>query len=120
MASSTRWPLVEHLGAVLRQWVALMTGSLLVAAYALLPIIKPDAPGTRYPWNHLPPWAGWALATLALIVAQYLAWREIRNDREELQAEKDARIQELEAGCPRLSACLTHRTGQGLLLLTVS
>jgi hypothetical protein len=62
-----------------------MTGSLLVAVYALLPLVLPDSPGrkTTYLWNHLPPWLGVTLAVLALFVAQYHAWVDLRRDKEQ-------------------------------------
>jgi len=106
-----------------------MTGSLLVAAYALLPIVLPDTPNRMYPWNHLPPSVGWALAVLALFVAQYRVWLAMRNERDRLQQASDERLREkdqdldaantrirqLEDLRPRLSACLVDKRGRLLL-----
>jgi hypothetical protein len=75
--SRTLKGLLAYCRAVLRQWVALMTGSLLVAVYELLPLVAPNGPGRTYPWNHLPPWIAWILAVLALFVAQCRAWLEM-------------------------------------------
>jgi hypothetical protein len=72
-----------------------MTGSILVAAYALLPLIAPDPADktTTYPWNHLSPWVGWTLAILALFVAQYRAWLDMRSQRDEAKISHLSKVQ---------------------------
>jgi hypothetical protein len=116
MAKSSQ-AILEYLLAVRRHWVSLMTGSLLVAVYATLTLGFPDTPHSKYPWNHLPSWVVWTLAVLALATAQYLAWRDVRGDRENLLWE----VERLKAGRPRLRACLHEETEQpGNLWLAVT
>ena len=98
-------------------WVALMTGSFLVAVYAILPLVFPDTRHRKYLWNHLPPWAGWTLAVLAVVTAQYLAWSKVRDERERAQSE----VERLKAERPLLVGCLHEETEQpGNLWLAVT
>jgi hypothetical protein len=80
--------IIEHLRAVRRHWVALVTGSLPIAAYTVLVLGLPDVPGkTWHFWNHLPPWFVWSLALLGVIWAQFLAWRDMKAERDTLTAQ---------------------------------
>jgi hypothetical protein len=67
--------LVEYLPAVLRRWVALMTGSLPVAIYEIVAAL----PGDQHPWNHPPPWVIWLSVLLAAVTAQFFTWRDVRH-----------------------------------------
>jgi hypothetical protein len=61
--------------------VAIVTGSLPIAAYTVLVNLLPDLP------SHLPQWFVTALAFLGLIFAQYLAWCDARRERDAALAE---------------------------------
>jgi hypothetical protein len=85
MAYSANTP--RYLRAVLRYWVALMTGSSPIAIYTFLVTAFRDTDQVHYSWNHLPQWLVTALAFLGLVLAQYLAWREASKERDAALAE---------------------------------
>jgi hypothetical protein len=74
----------EHLRAVFRHWVALMTGSVAVALYEILTIGQPDTPGAPHFWNHIPQWAVWEFALFCVVFAQFRAWIDMKRKRDEL------------------------------------
>jgi hypothetical protein len=77
-----RWSLfLEYLRAVRRRWVSLMTGSLVVALYAILVVAFPSK---EHWWNQMPQWVVWSLVVLALVAAQYRAWLDMREQRDKV------------------------------------
>jgi len=66
-----------------------MTGSLPVAIYEIVAAL----PGDQHPWNRPPSWLIWLSVLIAAVTAQFLTWRDVRNERESLRKEKN---QELE------------------------
>ncbi|HEX4966002.1 MAG TPA: hypothetical protein VF173_34650 [Thermoanaerobaculia bacterium] len=87
-------PILEYLLAVRRHWAALVTGSLPIAVYTILALGFPDEPHKiQHFWNHLPQWAVILLALLGVTVAQFLAWNDLRTDRENLKGQLRERRQ---------------------------
>ncbi len=78
-------PLLEYLRSFRRHGVAIVTGSFPIGLYTFLVLAYPDAGKVHYPWNHLPQWLVWTMGILALIVAQYWAWRDLRAERDLLK-----------------------------------
>lgn len=88
MATRAWSTFLEYWRAVCRHWVAFVTGSLLIALYTVLVLGFPDTPGkTWHFWNHLPPLAVLSLAVLGMILAQFLAWRDVRDERNVLRTD---------------------------------
>jgi hypothetical protein len=109
--TTSRWPLLDYLRAVLRHGVSLMTGCLLVAVYEVATVAFP---GKEHWWNKPPPLAVWSLVLAAIARAQYLAWRDVHTERGSLQS----KVEGLHEMRPRLSASFEDRQGALVLVVT--
>ena len=65
----------EYVGHVARHWVFLVSAVLFAILWAIQDIFDLDFPG----------WIWWAALLLGLHVAQFLAWRDVRNERNQLR-----------------------------------
>jgi len=82
-----RLVLQEYASAVLRHWWSIVAGSLL----GLVDVIE-RAYGV---WLLPPPWLSWTTAVLGLIVAQFLAYRDLRRAKDEDHAHLQREVERL-------------------------
>ena len=85
MAALARSTLAMYLKAVARHWAAVVTGSVPVAVLAVL---KLSFPGGEYFWNQTASgWVAGSAVAASVVVAQYLAWRDVTNRCSDLEGE---------------------------------
>jgi hypothetical protein len=107
--------LVQYLPPVLRKWVALMTGSFPVAVYEIIAALPGD-----HLWNRPPSWVIWLAVLVAAVTAQFLTWRDVRNELEMLRREKNQELEQAAATIRELEAKLAPAfTSDGLAWETI-
>jgi hypothetical protein len=88
--------ITEYARGTIHHWVTLASGTFLVVAYQTAGVVLP---GHEHWWNKtMPPWLKWLLIACSVILAQFLAWRDMRLERDALRVE----LNRLQADTPLL------------------